>query len=1665
MEPGGCGGRATVPAPPELEVPAKTPSRESVAEVSLQIEDVDVAARVADGAQEEREALLVEAEHAAASAAAITPSVGAFSSASVQELSRPGRVDDDNKARSHILSICFVVTMVVALGWSIAWGVDDGVSGEKCSKRMCEQECEDDRSRGCTWCPGPDLSMPGYCEETPLINAFCNPAALGSNCTARAAWDECAYADESACNNASACEWCGGRQQSCVPGGTSSAPPNGSYCLNTGAPNDTSPVLSSAHPACETTWSDASISPDHRRRRWIDLSAVKDRSSAVGVLAANHTYHTQLSCIWSFECSFNETVELTVQHVNLDYNAELIIFDGQKTQVAGQLAYFARFSGNRHDPDNNNSVLATAVSGSPSSHLLVSTGPVMTVKFTSGGTDAQMNYSQHTGNIGFPGTHAHDGFYIEYKCGAPKSFYGRAGFYLLGVWALAIIWFLRKAHLAIRYSAKTGGLWKMNTHELCTLCEAMDQTQPPPDPQTICKGELIARITQSDKWPEYQTVQRLALSSFDDLGTDNSEEWVDVSWHSPYFLTDCLSCFFCTVEGFTDMLFLVMQLYRPDGLGFKTAILALMITLWSTFMYLSPPGKGLFSTIVFPEKLTFHDAKTWVWKYARTPDGDRLKTREDWFEWLHTPAGKHRHPGLGSELHNEYAPWVPESVIKVCLSSKKDDDFDKGWTSYAQFLSKKGVRAEADLVAKENRSSRASERHEPFLGSLFSQVSDSATHAAHIVAGGAARVVTTAAHKMNTQAEAMLPHAAHNAVAKVGAATNRVVGGLAQGGATVVGGVVGGVGHGVATIGRAAKRKVGRAVGLKEEKGSEPGWLCGQPPQNKWDRDDFQLVYGRPSTPLMYILTVLQCRVAVEGMITWRNIATLRAKRTKAGLGNLEVTKVKEKEFERARRNLDMALLREGIFEALPQSVLEFQNLFRDKYAVLDLMSIPGVPVLTNISEYQLTFAIMLVTIFTATLDITTPYSTDSLSVGISLYVSQLLQLWSRLLVFGSVLSMHKESEEEDSNGLVWGACYMLATYLLTTGWYCLSESQQWFHDGEASVRQSQEKVAYGISIRTAEGDNTGTSATVSISLKNDEQNQSWSKDDKLTIGKLVNQSVTGERVFEPGANITVSHDATFLETITDLEVELSKPSESWRCSEVEIKNHATRTSYRFDTSKLVWGKGGNSIKAEERGITQEYAVTVRSTRTGTQRMQPRVQIKFCHSNDWHTLDQRCAAQNVSMTDSDAAPDLPVLLKVSPPIKAPLTRIELRLESGHGDEGHAMHCESVELFDFRSKQTHFFPVDEEITHESVGFAVSSDTGPQGMDMLNMQAASRAENVLLFSAINLFTCTDKNLCTPPTSKAAFMLSFARIVESAVVCAGFVPFVCFISNEECDCKECDPFSVDRVSAFEIKSFLSVYLAVCSFACLLAGAAAEKLGVYTERKQRLDMLEEVWTRELTPEHRSKLGTKGLHTLDHFQRMDDIQILKACGFDVGNRNAQAAARGVVGTDDAVPIEGAQSRCIQQARELSKFCQHWKSHVLFLYTLLPLLLVVIILCGVTLFYVYVKWMTECRSVVMMSLTVAFGVIIICIRLARGKEKVRLITQNVEAASVEHEVLALLALLAIIFVGAFLLGLSGRPALGDDLGSNPFNVLSSRCHRGDAWRALRGLARANHSLG
>ena len=109
-----------------------------------------------------------------------------------------------------------------------------------------------------------------------------------------------------------------------------------------------------------------------QRKHWIDRSVVNNRSSTPGILAANHTYLTEISCVWMFECGFDETVKVTVQEVMLDYNSKLTIDDGATSAFdtwGGELAYFSKFSGDRHNPDDNGD-LTTAVSGSPSSHVL-----------------------------------------------------------------------------------------------------------------------------------------------------------------------------------------------------------------------------------------------------------------------------------------------------------------------------------------------------------------------------------------------------------------------------------------------------------------------------------------------------------------------------------------------------------------------------------------------------------------------------------------------------------------------------------------------------------------------------------------------------------------------------------------------------------------------------------------------------------------------------------------------------------------------------------------------------------------------------------------------------------------------------------------------------------------------------------------------------------------------------------------------------------------------------------------------------------------------------------------------------------------------------------------------------------------------------------------------
>lgn len=94
-------------------------------------------------------------------------------------------------------------------------------------------------------------------------------------------------------------------------------------------------------------------------------------------------------------------------------------------------------------------------------------------------------------------------------------------------------------------------------------------------------------------------------------------------------------------------------------------------------------------------------------------------------------------------------------------------------------------------------------------------------------------------------------------------------------------------------------------------------------------------------------------------------------------------------------------------------------------------MSVPGLPFITSISEYQLTFLIMCITMCTATIDISTPFSAASPLIKVALLASVLMQLISRLLIFGSVLSMERAGQKS-TGGIVAILTVFIGTYMIT---------------------------------------------------------------------------------------------------------------------------------------------------------------------------------------------------------------------------------------------------------------------------------------------------------------------------------------------------------------------------------------------------------------------------------------------------------------------------------------------------------------------------------------------------------------------------------------------------------------------------------------------------------
>lgn len=182
--------------------------------------------------------------------------------------------------------------------------------------------------------------------------------------------------------------------------------------------------------------------------------------------------------------------------------------------------------------------------------------------------------------------------------------------------------------------------------------------------------------------------------------------------------------------------------------------------------------------------------------------------------------------------------------------------------------------------------------------------------------------------------------------------------------------------------------------------------------------------YGKLSDVVVMLLTLFQLRVQVEGMVFYRNIAyeaeaedeADAADTTKRGCcGKLSrfffchKRRIRRSKYETLKSKFDRSLLQEGIFEALPQLVLEWQNLFQPGfttvYRVMPMLYMPGIGnLLPYVSEYFVMSVISFMSAFLGVIDITTPYTPESGLVTIGLLVAGLCQLFGRMMFFVALL-------------------------------------------------------------------------------------------------------------------------------------------------------------------------------------------------------------------------------------------------------------------------------------------------------------------------------------------------------------------------------------------------------------------------------------------------------------------------------------------------------------------------------------------------------------------------------------------------------------------------------------------------------------------------------------
>jgi hypothetical protein len=95
-------------------------------------------------------------------------------------------------------------------------------------------------------------------------------------------------------------------------------------------------------------------------------------------------------------------------------------------------------------------------------------------------------------------------------------------------------------------------------------------------PSISAEVMLIAESTADDAYAS-------ALEGEEDTDAD---EWIDVSWSSPGFWLDFVSCAAGGWEGYQDFVWVALQLHRQTFAGYATAFAAGSVTAFSTIMFL-----------------------------------------------------------------------------------------------------------------------------------------------------------------------------------------------------------------------------------------------------------------------------------------------------------------------------------------------------------------------------------------------------------------------------------------------------------------------------------------------------------------------------------------------------------------------------------------------------------------------------------------------------------------------------------------------------------------------------------------------------------------------------------------------------------------------------------------------------------------------------------------------------------------------------------------------------------------------------------------------------------------------------------------------------------------------------------------------------------------------